>query len=464
MLLLVDCSSCRTPLHLPPGATRIRCSVCHAFTLVAPEPRLQSHPHAPPSPLPFPNSIPTPSHSVYPPPAPLNHVPAPSHSVYPPPSPPPFNHAPSAPPPFSHEPLSPFDHSPPASYPVIHASTELYPYNHAPPAPFPYDHAPPGPPPPVHGQKRAVIVGVSYKNTKDELKGCINDANCMKFMLMKRFHFPESCILMLTEEETDPLRWPTKNNITMAMHWLVLGCKAGDSLVFHFSGHGNNQMDNNGDEVDGFDETLLPVDHATSGVIVDDEINATIVRPLPYGVKLHAIVDACHSGTVMDLPYLCRMDRLGKYDWEDHRPPSGMWKGTSGGEVFSFTGCDDDQTSADTPQLSGSAWTGAMTYAFIQAIERGHGTTYGSLLNAMRSTVHEIFDKNKGRELIEVEGADLLTTLLGLLILGAAPPEDEEVNQAPQKTQICWCVGMLPQEPQLSANEPFAVYGKPFSL
>lgn len=38
-------------------------------------------------------------------------------------------------------------------------------------------------------------------------------------------------------------------------------------------------------------------------------------------------------------------------------------------------------------QLSGSAWTGAMTYAFIQAIERGHGTTYGSLLNAMRSTV-----------------------------------------------------------------------------
>jgi hypothetical protein len=114
---------------------------------------------------------------------------------------------------------------------------------------------------------------------------------------------------MLTEEEADPMRWPTKNNITMAMHWLVLSCKPGDSLVFHFSGHGNNQMDDNGDEVDGFDETLLPVDHRTSGVIVDDEINATIVRPLPYGVKLHAIVDACHSGTVMDLPYLCRMDR-----------------------------------------------------------------------------------------------------------------------------------------------------------
>ncbi|CAL9226768.1 unnamed protein product [Arabidopsis halleri] len=421
MLLLVDCSSCRTPLHLPPGATRIRCAICHAFTLIAPDPRLQSHASA--SPFPFPNSSPV--------------TPAPSASTYPPPSPSLFTHAPPAP--------SPFNHAPP----------EHYPFTHAPSSPSPFNHAPPGPPPPVHGQKRAVIVGVSYKNTKDELKGCINDAKCMKFMLMKRFQFPESCILMLTEEETDPMRWPTKNNITMAMHWLVLSCKPGDSLVFHFSGHGNNQMDYNGDEVDGFDETLLPVDHRTSGVIVDDEINATIVRPLPYGVKLHAIVDACHSGTVMDLPYLCRMDRLGNYEWEDHRPPSGMWKGTSGGEVFSFTGCDDDQTSADTPQLSGSAWTGAMTYAFIQAIERGHGTTYGSLLNAMRSTVHEIFDKNKGRELVEVEGADLLTTLLGLLILGASPlDEEEEVNQASQKTQ----------EPQLSANDAFDVYEKPFSL
>ncbi|CAG7887589.1 unnamed protein product [Brassica rapa] len=447
MLLLVDCSSCRTPLHLPPGATRIRCSICHAFTLVAPEPHHQSH--APASPLPFSNSFtfPPPSSSLYPP--------VPSPSVYPPPTlshslsaPSAFSHVPSAPSPFSHAPPapSPFNHFPPAQAPLSHSS-----FNHAHLAPSPYNHAPPGPPPPVHGEKRAVIVGVSYKDTENELKGCINDAKCMKFMLMKRFKFPESCILMLTEEEADPLRWPTRNNITMAMHWLVLSCKPGDSLVFHFSGHGNNQTDLNGDEVDGFDETLLPVDHATSGVIVDDEINATIVRPLPYGVKLHAIIDACHSGTVMDLPYLCRMEsRPGKYEWEDHRPPSGMWKGTSGGEVFSFTGCDDDQTSVDTPQLSGSAWTGAMTYAFIQAIERGHGTTYGSLLSAMRSTVHEIFDTNKGRELVEVD-SDFLNTLLGLLILGAAPSAGEE---APQKTQ----------EPQLSANEAFDVYEKPFSL
>ena len=40
--------------------------------------------------------------------------------------------------------------------------------------------------------------------------------------------------------------------------------------------------------------------------------------------------------------------RVGQYVWEDHRPASGLWKGTSGGEVISFSGCDDHQTSADT--------------------------------------------------------------------------------------------------------------------
>jgi hypothetical protein len=64
--------------------------------------------------------------------------------------------------------------------------------------PSPFSHAPPGPPPAVHGPKRAVICAVSYKNTKNELKGCINDAMCMKYLLVNRFNFPGSSIIMLT--------------------------------------------------------------------------------------------------------------------------------------------------------------------------------------------------------------------------------------------------------------------------
>lgn len=94
------------------------------------------------------------------------------------------------------------------------------------------------------------------------------------------------------------------------MNWLVQGCQQGDSLVFHYSGHGARLLNYNGDELDGFDETICPLDYESEGIIIDDEINATVVRPLPEGVTLHAIIDACHSGTVLDLPFLCRMDRL----------------------------------------------------------------------------------------------------------------------------------------------------------
>lgn len=259
----------------------------------------------------------------------------------------------------------------------------------------------------------------------------------MKYLLINKFKFPEASILMLNEEQRDPLRIPTKHNMRMALFWLVQGCQPGDSLVFHYSGHGSQQRNYSGDEVDGYDETLLPLDFETQGMIVDDEINATIVRPLPRGVRLHAIIDACHSGTVLDLPFLCRLNRSGQYVWEDHRPRSGTWKGTSGGEAISFSGCDDNQTSADTSALSRITSTGAMTYCFIQAIEKGAGTTYGSLLNSMRNTI---------RETGAGTGGGPVTSLITMLLTGGSYS------------------GGLTQEPQLTSTEPFEIHSKPFYL
>ncbi|KAF5744254.1 metacaspase-1 [Tripterygium wilfordii] len=362
--MLVNCSGCRTPLQLPPGAQSIRCAICRAITHIA-----------------DPRSVPTPPH----------HTAA----------------SPSPPPPQ---------------------------------LPSPYNHAPPGPAPNAHGRKKAVICGISYRYSRHELKGCINDAKCMKYMLVNKFQFPEESILMLTEEQTDPYRIPTKNNLRMALYWLVQGCQPGDSLVFHYSGHGSRQRDYNGDEVDGYDETLCPLDFETQGMIVDDEINDTIVKPLPRGVRLHAIIDACHSGTVLDLPFLCRMNRSGQYIWEDHRPRSGLWKGTSGGEAISFSGCDDDQTSADTSALSKITSTGAMTYCFIQAIERGQGNTYGSILNSMRAVIRSTGNDFGGG------GGGAVTSLLTMLLTGGS------------------AIGGLRQEPQLTSCQPFDAYARPFSL
>ena len=55
-----------------------------------------------------------------------------------------------------------------------------------------------------------------------------------------------------------------------AIEWLIKGAKPGDSLFFHYSGHGSQVKDKDGDEIDGLDETILPVDFQKSGMIIDD--------------------------------------------------------------------------------------------------------------------------------------------------------------------------------------------------
>uniref|UniRef100_A0A7N0VLG3 Peptidase C14 caspase domain-containing protein n=1 Tax=Kalanchoe fedtschenkoi TaxID=63787 RepID=A0A7N0VLG3_KALFE len=278
----------------------------------------------------------------------------------------------------------------------------------------------------------------------------------MKYLLINRFQFPHESILMLTDDQTDPVKLPTKKNMRAALRWLVQGCRPGDSLVFHFAGHGSQKTDHSGDEVDGYNETLWPLDYKAQGVIVDDEINSTIVNPLPRGAKLHAVIDACHSGTALDLPFLCRMNRWGKYAWEDHRPVSDAWTGTSGGEAFSFSGCDDHQKSKDTMALSKVETTGAMTYSFIQAIEHGQASTYGSLLSAMRSTILKAEVKTKATDLIssfrstissvntKAKAPDIISSLLDVIA------SEIDFSSA--------------QEPQLTTNQPFDVYKKPFIL
>jgi hypothetical protein len=267
-----------------------------------------------------------------------------------------------------------------------------------------------------------------------------------------------------------------------ALRWLVDGTSAGDSLVFHFSGHGVQKLDRDGDEADGYDEALCPVDfedpRGGGGVILDDEINATIVRPLGKGVKLHAIVDTCHSGTILDLPYLCRLSRTGYWQWENQQTTrlssssggggeTATSKCTSGGLAISISGCGDSQTSQDTTAFSGSASTGAMTYSFIKAVESEPGTTYGRLLTAMRATI-----RDNGGE-FGIPGP-IGTFFRRVITFSCAQVE----TKSPCIISYCcsisiWCLLdldrtldwiLVSQEPQLCASETFDIYRKPFLL
>ena len=59
---------------------------------------------------------------------------------------------------------------------------------------------------------------------------------------------------------------------------------------------------------DGYDETLVPLDYASAGQIRDDDIFKTLIGPLAKGVTLTSVMDCCHSGTVLDLPFVFLAD------------------------------------------------------------------------------------------------------------------------------------------------------------
>lgn len=250
------------------------------------------------------------------------------------------------------------------------------------------------PPPMPHAgnTKKAFLVGINYLGTSSQLGGCMNDAKCLKYMLQKKYGFLEQNILVMTDEQPDPLRRPTKRNLLMGMEWLVTGQKSGDSLFFSYSGHGSQERDPNGDEDDGMNETICPLDFKSQGMIADDDLNRMLVNPIQKGVKLHAVVDACHSGSVMDLPYSASVnDQTNQAFWRsEYSRPTRLYKGTAGGFVVSISASQDSQTAADTSRLSGNVSTGAATYCFIQAIERrGSTMTYGDLLLSMDAALRQ---------------------------------------------------------------------------
>jgi len=89
----------------------------------------------------------------------------------------------------------------------------------------------------------------NYYGQKGELKGCINDVHNIKNFLTKNFKIDE--VLVLTDDQTDSSKIPTRKNILSAFRWLRDGVKAGDSLILHYSGHGGSIKDLDGDEEDG---------------------------------------------------------------------------------------------------------------------------------------------------------------------------------------------------------------------
>lgn len=272
----------------------------------------------------------------------------------------------------------------------------------------------PNPQGPDAGRKKAVLVGISYVGTRSHLRGTINDVMCMRHCLMTRFGFPESSIVLLRDDVQHPDFYPTRANIFRACQWLTTDMQFGDSLFFHYSGHGGQLRDPTGMEEDGKDETIMPIDYQSAGQIRDTELHRALAAPLPNGVVLHALFDSCHSGSILDLPYETRYDQSGAAYWKASR----MY-GTAGGTAFQLGACDDQQTAADTAAMSRQAYTGAATYSFIDSIERyGTEQTYANLLIHMTQSLRALGKSSVSNPGGSGAAVSMAAPMLGAMALG----------------------------------------------
>ena len=156
--------------------------------------------------------------------------------------------------------------------------------------------APPSPSraadPPPAGIKRALLIGINRYQVLPTLNGSLNDIETMRQVLTTQWGFQPQHITMLTDQAA------TRTGILAAFERLVQEAGSSDMVYVHYSGHGSQVEDLNGDETDDhLDETLVPHDGRTQGVpdITDDELEAIVARLKARSILI--VLDSCHSGT-----------------------------------------------------------------------------------------------------------------------------------------------------------------------
>jgi len=238
------------------------------------------------------------------------------------------------------------------------------------------------------GGRKALCIGINYTGQSNPLQGCVDDAKNVYKFLMENHSYPRSNIIVLTDDNSNPRSQPTQKNIVNAMRWLVDGAHADDALFIHYSGHGGRTRDLDGDELDGWDEVIFPVDYKTSGIITDDVLHNTLVTPLPAGCRLTAVFDSCHSGSILDLNY--EFHSNGRVKSSPVALASQKAK-ASPADVVCFSGCKDTQTSADTVQ--GGVAVGAMSYAYLKVLKANPQISYIDLLRGVRDILKKKYSQ-----------------------------------------------------------------------
>ncbi len=126
---------------------------------------------------------------------------------------------------------------------------------------------------------------------------------------------PRDMVVMMESRGRGPY-YPTGHNIMAAMQWLV--SEPGTMCFLHYSGHGGQVPDPTGDKASGYESTIVPVDYQVHGQINSDTLHRCLVSALHPTSSLFVVLDCCHSGSTLELPWVYKADEYGNVNLMDN--------------------------------------------------------------------------------------------------------------------------------------------------
>jgi metacaspase-1 len=156
---------------------------------------------------------------------------------------------------------------------------------------------------PTDPTKKAFVVAISQY---DPATGWNSISSDQDLKLIRQYLAKEgfSTVVVLENQKA------TKAAVVKSFRDFIGQCNKGDKVILHFSGHGIQLTDLDGDEADGYDESLvcydspkIKIDSSYDGSkhLLDDEWNVLVTDlRTKLGISGHvlAVIDACHSGTI----------------------------------------------------------------------------------------------------------------------------------------------------------------------
>lgn len=140
---------------------------------------------------------------------------------------------------------------------------------------------------------KALLLGINQYKKVNSLRGCVNDVENMRKLLIDELGFSQPNVKVLVDQRV------LKSEVKKQMKWLFKDAQPEDRIVFHFSGHGSYTADLDGDEEDAADELICLYDmdfNDSDTYLLDDELRRW-TENLPPGAQLTIVLDSCHSGT-----------------------------------------------------------------------------------------------------------------------------------------------------------------------